>query len=247
TIINGLQTLPLDFARVTNPAWGKQRFPGAWFNGRYVDDALYNVLFLGPKAKDAPAGVRPPLAQLKGDMHLFGKKIARSSTIFDRNGLTTSSNAGVKVPFGKLGGMNLGSPSASAKYSVAVTRKTQAMAIGGKVKLPGKFGSINFGYAITPAGGYFETPATCAFPFEINATMPISYFKPQVIRGTVRRPIVDVSNPLASMAGSFRLSVPDTAANMASCAADMFYMVVDGALVAFNKAGEVAKVASGVL
>lgn len=244
TIIHGLQTLPLDFVKVTNPSWAKQSFP-AGFNGRYVDDAFYNVLFLGPKAKDAPAGVRPPLVQLKGDMNLFGKKIARSSTVFDRNGLTTSSNVGVKVPFGKIGGMNLGSPSASAKYSVAVTRNTQAMAMGGKVKLPAKFGSINFGYAITNAGGYFETPATCAFPFEINATMPAYLFQQQLANGK-RNPGFRQPD-LASLAGSFRLSVPDTAANMASCAADMFYMVVDGALVAFNKAGEVARVGTGIL
>lgn len=244
TIITGLQTLPLDFIKVTNPAWGKQRFP-AGFNGRYADDGFYNVLFLGPKAKDAPAGVKPPLVQLKGDMNLFGKKIARSSTIFDRNGLTTSSSVRVKVPFGKIGGMNLGSPSASAKYSVAVTRTTQAMAIGGQVKLPAKFGSIKFGYAITSAGGYFETPATCAFPFEINATMPAQFFRKQLPNGK-RNPSFRQPD-LASLAGSFRLSVPDTAANMASCAADMFYMVVDGALVAFNKAGEVARVGTGIL
>ncbi len=245
TIISGLQTLPLDFVNVSNPAWGKQRFPSANFNGRYVDDAFYNVLFLGPKAKDAPAGVRPPLAQLKGDMNLFGKKIARSSTIFDRNGLATSSDVGVKVPFGKIGGMNLGSPSASAKYSVAVTRQTQAVAMGGKLKLPGEFGSVNFGYAITSAGGYFETPATCAFPFEINATMPAYYFRKQLPNGK-RNPAFRQPD-LASLAGSFRLSVPDTVGNMASCAGDIFYMVVDGALVAFDKAGEVARVATGQL
>lgn len=244
-IIGGMQRLPLDSIKITNPDWGKQRFPSPNFNGRYVDDALYNVLFLGPKAKDAPAGVRPPLVQLKGDMTLLGRKIARSSTVFDRNGLNTSSSANIRVPLGKVGSMSLGSPSAKAKYSVAVTKNTQAVAVGGEMRLPGKFGSVKFGYAITSAGGYFETPATCAFPFEINATMPAHYFREYLANGKRNRAFQPPS--LDRLAGSFRLSVPDTVGNMASCAEDLFYMVVDGALVAFNKAGEVARVATGAL
>jgi hypothetical protein len=245
TIISGMQVLPLDALKVTNPAWGKQRFPSANFNGRYVDAALYNVLFLGPSAKDAPKGVTPPAVHLSGTMNVLGKKIARTSTVFDRRGLNTSSSAGIKIPLGKLGGMNLGNPGVTANYTVAVTRQQQAIAMGGKMSLPGKFGSVNFGYAITNAGGYFTTPATCAFPFEISSTLPASLFKPQVAGGRVRPAALDSSNPLAALGGTFKLSVPDTVGNMASCAADLFYMVVDGALVAFNKAGEVAKVAVG--
>jgi hypothetical protein len=245
TIISGMQVLPLDALKVTNPAWGKQRFPSASFNGRYVDAALYNVLFLVPGAKNAPKGVTPPAVRLSGTMNVLGKKIARTSTVFDRQGLKTSSSAGIKIPLGKIGGMNLGNPGVTAQYTVAVTQQQQAMAMGGKMTLPGKFGSVNFGYAITNAGGYFTTPATCAFPFEITSTMPASFFKPQFRQGRLHRPQLDSSNPLAGLAGTFRLSIPDTIGNMASCAGDLFYMVVDGALVAFNKAGEVAKVAVG--
>lgn len=244
TIIKGMQALPLGFVKVTNPAWRKQRLPAANFNGRYVDDAFYNVLFLGPSAKDAPKGVKPPLVQLKGDMNVLGKKIARSSTVFDISGLNTSSSARVSVPLGKIGGMSLGKPSVTANYAVAVTKLKQAIAMGGKMKLPGKFGSVNFAYAITKDGGYFEAPATCAFPFEISSTVPAFYFMEQL--NGKRNPSFRAPN-LANLAGSFKLSVPDTVGNMASCAEDMFYMVVDGALVAFNKAGEVAKVATGVL
>lgn len=241
TIIRGMQVLPLDALKVTNPAWGKQRFPSANFNGRYVDATLYNVLFLGPKAKDAPVGVKPPAVYLSGTMNVLGKKIAKTGTVFDRHGLKTSSSAGIKIPLGKLGGMNLGNPGVTAQYTVAVTQQQQAMAMGGKMTLPGKFGSVNFGYAITNAGGYFTTPATCAFPFEISSTLPASFFKPQANRPAT----LDASNPLAALGGTFKLSIPDTIGNMASCAGDLFYMVVDGALVAFNKAGEVAKVAVG--
>lgn len=245
TIISGMQTLPLDALKITNPAWKKQRFPSANFNGRYVDPALYNVLFLGPSAKDAPKGVTPPAVHLSGTMKVLGKNIARTATVFDRRGLNTSTSAGIKIPLGKIGGMNLGNPGVAAKYTVAVTQQQQAIAMGGKMTLPGKFGSVNFGYAITNAGGYFTTPATCAFPFEISSTLPASFFKPQVAGGRVRPPVLDSSNPLAALAGTFKLSVPDTIGNMASCANDLFYMVVDGALVAFNKAGEVARVAAG--
>lgn len=248
SIIQGLQTLPLGFIKVTNPAWQKQDgFPFTQAGGRYLAANRYNVLVLGPRAANAPAGVRPPLVQLKGDMKLFGKKIAGTSTVFDRNGLRTASSASVKLPFGKIGGMALGNPSARAKFGVEVTRAKQAVLVGGKLRLPAKFGSINFGYVISRTGGYFETPATCAFPFEINAIVPANEFTGIVRNGRVTPGRIDTANLLSSLAGRFTLSVPDTVGNMASCAEDLFYMVVDGALVAFNKAGEVARVATGKL
>jgi hypothetical protein len=156
---------PLSAFKMTNPDANADQFR-LRAGTSFPDTRRFNLLVLSKeaKAKDE-SNTSGPLIRVRGRLFALGQQLATTNTDLSTSGLYTDTGVSLRVSLPKLGAALLG----SASLKMQIDQNTQSIVIKGPLP-PDR--SVEFAFGRD--GIAFNSPASCATPFGISASLPFT-------------------------------------------------------------------------
>jgi hypothetical protein len=160
---------PLSMFRVENPN------PVPEY--RYADPqhpfpaiGAFNVLLLGPLAKETMGGkqVPGPLVKLLGNASVMGKTVGRMDVYLSEHGL--NGMGAVDLGTLDLSHLGLGRPGVRGQAGLSVAAGTQSAGVNGQISLPEVTRGLDLGFG--SAKITVESKANCALPITLSGDLP---------------------------------------------------------------------------
>lgn len=230
TAISPMNALPLDVVAIRNDALAS--FVGSFKSGDpFPDFSVFNMVILGPDAESRD-GVQGPHVELRGTAELFNQEMGSLEFVASESGASGKVTGDPALDLGAVAGISLGALNPMAELEFFGSPSGAGMVLEGQFaggSLPGTNITLNF----SANSVNFALPGDCAKPLAIAASASL----PPGSRQNFSTSNV-VFTPTASL--------PDPA-DFIACAEDIYFLVRDGVVYAFNGAVELLEFGNSLL